>query len=232
MKCIVTAGPTIEPLDQVRNLTNFSTGRLGTELAGYLQRNGHSVQLFKSATSTFPESPAGVTIRSFHTSNDLHRLLQEAASDSKPFQALFHAAAVSDFQFGNLHRLNSEGTLVPLDRSGKIPTDAGSLFAELIPTRKIINQLRTWFPGAFIVGWKYEVNGSKADSLEKGYQQMVTAHTDACVVNGPAYGDGFGVVFSKATSSAQDGGDKVTHTPEKPELFFLLSSWIENNSKG
>jgi len=36
MNCIVTAGPTYEPLDDVRRLTNFSTGRLGTELANFL----------------------------------------------------------------------------------------------------------------------------------------------------------------------------------------------------
>ena len=36
MNCLVTAGPTFEPLDDVRRLTNFSTGRLGTELANFL----------------------------------------------------------------------------------------------------------------------------------------------------------------------------------------------------
>ena len=36
MRCIVTAGPTYEPLDEVRRLTNFSTGRLGIELANFL----------------------------------------------------------------------------------------------------------------------------------------------------------------------------------------------------
>jgi len=33
MKCIVTAGPTYEELDEVRRMANFSTGTLGTELA-------------------------------------------------------------------------------------------------------------------------------------------------------------------------------------------------------
>ena len=40
MKCIVTAGPTYEPLDKVRRLTNFSTGQLGTELANHLAGQG------------------------------------------------------------------------------------------------------------------------------------------------------------------------------------------------
>ena len=37
MNCIVTAGPTYEPMDNVRRLTNFSTGKLGTELANFLK---------------------------------------------------------------------------------------------------------------------------------------------------------------------------------------------------
>ena len=41
MQCIVTAGPTFEPLDKVRRLTNFSTGRLGSELANFLAARGH-----------------------------------------------------------------------------------------------------------------------------------------------------------------------------------------------
>ena len=45
MNCIVTAGPTFEPLDQVRRLTNMSTGRLGTELANFLTAQGHTVGL-------------------------------------------------------------------------------------------------------------------------------------------------------------------------------------------
>jgi hypothetical protein len=45
MRCIVTAGPTFEPLDQVRRLTNHSTGRLGSELTHYLAECGHELTL-------------------------------------------------------------------------------------------------------------------------------------------------------------------------------------------
>ncbi|HYG35630.1 MAG TPA: phosphopantothenoylcysteine decarboxylase, partial [Clostridia bacterium] len=45
MRCIVTAGPTYESLDNVRRLTNFSTGRLGSELVNFLTERGHEVIL-------------------------------------------------------------------------------------------------------------------------------------------------------------------------------------------
>ena len=52
MNCIVTAGPTFEPLDEVRRLTNFSTGRLGMELANFLAARGHKVVLLIGETAT------------------------------------------------------------------------------------------------------------------------------------------------------------------------------------
>ena len=54
MNCIVTAGPTFEPLDDVRRLTNFSTGRLGTELANFLAARGHKVTLLIGESATYP----------------------------------------------------------------------------------------------------------------------------------------------------------------------------------
>jgi phosphopantothenoylcysteine synthetase/decarboxylase len=53
MNCIVTAGPTYEPLDDVRRITNFSTGRLGTELANFLAARGHHVILLIGVMSTY-----------------------------------------------------------------------------------------------------------------------------------------------------------------------------------
>ncbi|MFN7139090.1 MAG: phosphopantothenoylcysteine decarboxylase, partial [Limisphaerales bacterium] len=52
MKCIVTAGPTYEELDEVRRLTNFSTGKLGSSLANFLVAQGHEVTLFYGHYST------------------------------------------------------------------------------------------------------------------------------------------------------------------------------------
>ena len=54
MNCVITAGPTYEPLDDVRRLTNFSTGRLGTELANFLVAGGHNVTLLTGVQATWP----------------------------------------------------------------------------------------------------------------------------------------------------------------------------------
>src|SRR5436309_8084245 len=53
MHCVVTAGPTYESLDGVRRLTNFSTGRLGSELVNFLAERGHEATLLLGQQATF-----------------------------------------------------------------------------------------------------------------------------------------------------------------------------------
>src|SRR5437868_10957199 len=109
MKCIVTCGPTYEPLDKVRRLTNFSTGKLGTELARFLMQHGHDVLLFRGAQSTYASPDGELKVQSFTTTEDLGTRLQTCAKQS--FDALFHAAAVSDFRFGKIWQRAGDGTL-------------------------------------------------------------------------------------------------------------------------
>src|SRR5881394_1428623 len=93
--CIVTAGPTYEPLDGVRRLTNFSTGTLGAQLAARLSRDGHDVRLLIGETATYHGELQANTIRTFTTTEDLRKILKAASEE--PTDAIFHAAAVSDF---------------------------------------------------------------------------------------------------------------------------------------
>jgi phosphopantothenate---cysteine ligase (CTP) len=205
MKCLVTAGPTYEPLDEVRRLTNFSTGRLGSELADYLARQGHEVVLLKGSLSTFGESNQAQVTEIFTTTTDLENRLRLQAKQA--IQSVFHAAAVSDFSFGRVWRKGAGGQWVDL-RSGKFSSRSGPLLAELLPTVKLIYALRGWFPEACLVGWKYEVDGSKASVLAQARQQITESQTHACVANGPAYGHGFGLVYDHGkTLECQDRGE-------------------------
>src|SRR6266516_2399925 len=98
MNCIVTAGPTYEPLDDVRRLTNFSTSRLGTELANFLAARGHSVTLLLGEMATYAGQHEVKRVETFSTTSDLRKKLKV----QKKVGAIFHAAAVSDFSFGNI----------------------------------------------------------------------------------------------------------------------------------
>src|SRR5438876_1971686 len=100
MRCIVTAGPTYEPLDKVRRLTNFSTGRLGSELAAFLSLRGHEVTLLLGEMATFRGGSGKGRSEIFTTTANLRERLRAAAGDN--VGAVFHAAAVSDFSFGKI----------------------------------------------------------------------------------------------------------------------------------
>jgi len=149
MRCLVTAGPTVEPLDSVRRLTNHSTGTLGTDLANHLACTGHDVLLLRSRTATAAPALHAVTTEAFATAADLLGRF-EAHATQEPV-AIFHAAAVGDFQIGTVFRRDSDGGLVPV-HSGKHSTRDGVLLAELRPTPKILAQLRDLYPKAWITG--------------------------------------------------------------------------------
>ena len=210
MHFVITAGPTIEPLDQVRRLTNFSTGRLGTELASHMAQRGHRVTLLLSQQSAHRPPPSGVEVVPFTTTTSLQEELVNASKLKT--DAVFHAAAVCDFTFGEIHRRNERGELVPV-RGGKISTRGGRLLAELVPTPKLIVGLRDLYPDSCLVGWKYEVEGDRSTVFAAAEAQIRECRTSACVVNGPAYGKGFGLVF--------EGGPHM-HVPDAQALFDKL----------
>ncbi len=191
MHCIVTAGPTYEPLDEVRRLTNFSTGKLGSQLGDFLVAQGHQVTLLYGHFATYPEKKHAQRIVSFDTTLDLRAKLELLGKET--VDAVFHAAAVSDFGFGKVWKRSAGGELHEV-KSGKISTREGTLLAELVPTPKIIGSLRRFFPASCIVGWKYEVEGDRADVMAKAAEQIRENKTDACVANGSAYGFGFGLI--------------------------------------
>lgn len=192
-------------MDAVRCLTNHSTGELGAVLAGELAAAGFRVLCLKGsgAVARFGD---GYEIKEFQTNDDLRRLLEEV-SRGADVGAVFHAAALSDF----------EVCRDDLPSLGKLKSDAGGLTLRLRPAEKILPHLRGWFPDAFLVGWKFEVDGSVEEARQRARDQLAACASDLCVLNGPAAGRGFTVI-------APDGSSQ--DFPDKPSLAAGLVRWI------
>ena len=109
------------------------------------------------------------------------------------------------------------------DRAGKLTTRHGTLLAELVPTPKVIAELRAWFPHARLAGWKFELEGNRAAAIAKAEQQITENRTDACVANGRAYGDGFGLVT---------GLGRCRHLADVAALYAALAEFGEKGRSG
>jgi phosphopantothenoylcysteine synthetase/decarboxylase len=212
MRIVITSGPSYEPLDRVRRLSNFSTGELGTLLAESFAEAGHSVVCFRGAASTFPLALWPVEVIPFTTNDDLAQSLQNLPAREEA-TLVFHAAALCDFRIKEM--TDEKGEAI---HRGKIPSRTGHLKLTLEPAAKLISSLRRMFPSSILVGWKYELEGTSDEVRAKGRKQMDDCLTDACVLNGDAYGPGFGVI-SRSGEQA--------HLPNKETLCRFLLDWAE-----
>ncbi len=93
MKILVSAGPTREPIDAVRFLSNRSTGRMGIAVARAAAEAGHEAVLVLGPTAVEP--PAGVRVVRVETALQMRAALR---AELPAARALVMAAAVADFR--------------------------------------------------------------------------------------------------------------------------------------
>ena len=159
---VVTAGPTREHLDDVRFLTNGSTGRMGVEIAREAAARGARVTLILGPCPTPP--PESVETIAVVTTEDLLRETRQAAVDA---DLVVFAAAPSDWR--------------PARRSrGKPPREDGDVTITLKPTPDVAQRLRTRKGRRIHVGFALEVGGGETRARMK----MSAKGFDAIVLNG------------------------------------------------
>ncbi len=145
----VTGGGTREPIDDVRFVGNRSTGSMALALVQEAVQRGHSVTCFL-AESVAAESRPGVRFLRYETSQDLAMALREA--EPSP-EAIFHAAAVSDY--------------APVVAEGKVPSGQETWTLHLKPLPKLVDDLRARFPRALLVMFKLESEISRAELVSR-----------------------------------------------------------------
>ena len=156
--------------------------------------------------ATAAGTPEGATILPFSTNDDLLAKLQAHAGR---VDAIFHAAALCDYRVKSIHAEHGDD----LCGAAKIPTRSGALTLELEPTVKVLPQLRALFPQAKIIGWKYELDGTGDDVIDRALRQLAECSSNACVVNGAAWGDGFGFTPNRAGRRPDIGVARVLGLP-------------------
>lgn len=215
MKILITCGPSYTPIDRMRRITNASTGKLGTQLAAHFLALGYEVICLRGEAATHPEEPRVHELRTFGTNEDIVRLFDKYARIGK-FDAILHAAALCDFEVKKI--LDPHGNEV---EAGKLPSSMGGYDLSLKTAPKVLVTLRKKFPQSFIVGWKYEIDGTHNQSLDLGLRQMKECQTNLCVVNGPAYGTGYGVLHPDQT---------LIHRTSPEQLAEVLAAALRHHA--
>ena len=160
---LVTAGPTREPIDPVRYISNRSSGKMGYAIAEAARRRGAKVTLVSGPTAL--ASPAGVTIIRVTTAAEMHDAVMEALPAQ---QIVIKAAAVADF--------------TPVSIAGhKIKKVAGQDETTLVlkKTPDILAEIGAQTPRPFVVAFAAETDAVEASAREK----LVRKNADLIVAN-------------------------------------------------
>ncbi len=148
-KVLITAGPTYEPIDTVRGVTNQSSGKMGYAVAQAALEAGAEVTLVSGATAL--AAPAGVERVDVTTARDMHKAVMVRAKQADVFISV---AAVADYH--------------PVDpKPHKIKRGNGNLNVELAPNPDILGEVAALPKGPFCVGFAAETEDLKANAQEK-----------------------------------------------------------------
>lgn len=206
MRLLITAGNAQAPIDRVRCITNVFTGRTGARIAEAALLRGHHVTLATSHPETVESTRCSLQdVRSgtlnvlpFQAFAELEHLLR-AEVTAGGYDAVIHAAAVTDFAVADVFAretppisLPPAGEIAPADAPfrkldpavGKIKSTNGELWLRLVPTPKLIDQMRhTWGFRGVLVKFKLEV-GIDEDQLRSiALDSCRQSHADLIVAN-------------------------------------------------
>ena len=206
-RVVVTAGPTREPVDPVRFLSNRSSGKMGVAIAAAAWRRGADVTLVAGPLAVAP--PTGPTILAVETTEQMRAAVEDAIRSA---DALIMAAAPADFR-----------PAAPADQ--KIKKSSAPSAIELAPTTDILATTIAARPeGLVTVGFALETNSA----LEHGRAKLAAKQLDLIVVNDATEpGAGFATDTNRVTFVGRDGQVEDQPLMQKGEVADLILDRVE-----
>ncbi len=208
LRFLVTAGPTIEPLDPVRYMTNRSSGRMGYALARAARMRGGTVALVSGPTSLKP--PDGVAFEKVKTADEMRRAVLEGWERA---DVIIKAAAVLDYK--------------PKEKAAhKIKKNGGEHTLQLVENPDILAELgRSRGNGRrLLVGFAAETQ----DLLDNATEKLKKKNLDLIVANDVSRRDaGFEVSTNAVKVIYRDGHVEEVALMAKDDLADLLLDRIK-----
>lgn len=165
-KVLITAGPTVEPIDPIRVITNTSTGKTGVLLAAELISAGCKVTLVYGPGVEDP--PRGARVIPVRTVGEMFSATTKELKARK-FDVVILSAAAADY------------TVQP--QKSKIKSTKKDLTIRLQKAPKIIDHVKKLQKDTFLVGFKAEANVSRQKLVESAKKRLRESKADMIIAN-------------------------------------------------
>src|SRR6185437_8707185 len=198
---LITAGPSREPLDPVRYISNRSSGKMGYALARAALRRGATVALVSGPTALEP--PSGARLIEVNTAAEMREAVLKEYPHSS---AVIMAAAVADY-----HAVAPSGQ--------KIKRGVGDLELRLIPNPDILKELGQNKDGKWLVGFAAETENLTANAQKK----LREKNLDIVIANNVAEeGSGFDGDTNVGTIIDRTGAVRSLSLMSKDDLAYCI----------
>jgi phosphopantothenoylcysteine decarboxylase/phosphopantothenate--cysteine ligase len=205
---LVTAGPTREPIDPVRYLSNRSSGKMGYAVAEAALRRGARVILISGPTALKP--PAAAEVVQVRTAAEMRDAVM---ANLERATIVVKAAAVADFTVRQA--------------AGEKIKRKGPMTLELEPTADILAEIGTKKAGRIVIGFAAETNDAMANARKK----LESKSLDAIVLNDVSQpGIGFDSERNAVTILTHTGAETVPETSKWEVAHRVLDAVVRIKS--
>jgi phosphopantothenoylcysteine decarboxylase/phosphopantothenate--cysteine ligase len=206
-RILVTAGPTREPVDPVRFLSNRSSGKMGVAIAAAAWRRGADVKLIAGPLSV--DAPAGPAVMTVETTEQMCAAVAQSIGAA---DALIMAAAPADFR-----------PVAPADQKIKKSNTPPSIALESTPDI-LASTIGARSKRLVTVGFALETTSA----VEHGRGKLASKQLDLIVVNDATEaGAGFSVDTNRVTFIDRDGSIDAQPLLPKSEVADLILDRVE-----
>lgn len=215
VRILITAGPTEEPLDPVRFITNLSSGKMGYALASAAQRRGARVTLVSGPTSLpLPPLEKIVTVR---TAREMHKAVLQ---HYKSARVIIKAAAVADYR-------------PKIVANEKIKKEGKTLFIELERNPDIIAEIGKKKGNRILVGFAMETQNLLTNARGK----LVKKNMDMIVANnlrqeGAGFRTDTNIITVIDRAGKTESLEKMTKIDAAGAILNRIKKLISEKSKG
>lgn len=235
-KIIITAGGTSEKIDNVRKITNSSSGKLGTTIANHLLEDDCIIYYVCSKDSLRPNNPR-VKVIEIEGTLDLKNKIEYLLLNEK-IDYFIHSMAVSDYMTDYVTTLDRIKSAIKkendLDKAfsnienitgTKISSYEDNLVIVLKPTPKIISIIKSLSPKTYLIGFKLLDGVSKEELIEVAKKLRNKNSCDLVVANDLA-----NIRNGSHIAYLIDQNDAIEEATSKEDIAKKLVKKIKKNS--